>query len=299
MADPKMHPDEIDTDAALVGRLLAEQFPQWADLTIRRVRSTGTDNAMFRIGTELCVRLPRIDGAVDSLLREQRWLPLLAPHLPLAVPVAVAVGTPTEEYPYPWSVLPWMDGDAATRDLLTDPVTAAEDLAGFLKALQAVDTAGAPAPKAKGRGGPIGIEDEAVRTHVAELGSALDAKAVLALWDRVLEVPAWSGASVWFHGDLQGGNLITRDGRLSAVIDFGPQIGDPACELMPAWNLFDGEARGAFRSALGVDDAMWERGRGWALAIALAALPYYGRLGTNPRIVADSWHVIGELLKEA
>jgi aminoglycoside phosphotransferase (APT) family kinase protein len=308
MPDPKMHPDEVDTDADLVGRLLAAQFPQWAGLPVRRVESTGTDNAMFRIGTELCVRLPRIEWAVESLQREQRWLPVLATQLPLAVPVPVGVGAPTEEYPYPWSVLPWTVGDPATRHRLADPesgldpVAAAVDLAGFLKALHAADTSGTPAPAVSSRGMPVTERDEEVREAVAELadlGAELDAAAVLAAWECVMDAPAWTGDPVWIHADLQGGNLIARDGRLAAVIDFAPSVGDPAVDLLPAWNLFHGEARTAFREALGVDDVTWERGRGWALSVALVALPYYTRLGTNPRIVDDSWHDIEALLKDS
>lgn len=320
MPDPKMHPDEVDTDAALVARLLAEQFPQWADLPVERVASTGTDNAMFRIGGELCARLPRIAWAVGSIEREQRWLPVLGPQLPLAVPVPVGVGRPSGEYPYPWSVLPWIEGAPATRQRLggdaggagagrespagsgvrpdpeLDSVAAAVDLAAFLKALQAADTTGA---SRAGRGIPIATRDEEVRTAVAELGSAIDAPAVLAVWERVLDTPPWPDDPVWVHGDLQGGNLLAHDGRLSAVIDFAPGTGDPAVDLLPAWNLFRGETREAFRSALGVDDATWERGRGWALSVALVALPYYSRLGTNPRIVADSRHDIEALLESA
>jgi aminoglycoside phosphotransferase (APT) family kinase protein len=292
--------NEIDIDTELVRRLLAAQFPRWAELPIRRVASTGTDNAMFRVGDELCVRLPRIEDAVSSLLREQQWVPVLAPHLPLAVPVPIAVGEPTEEYPYPWSVLPWFDGEPATRQLLTegriDAVTAAVDLAGFIKALQSIDTTGAPTPNPGSRGMPITTRDEAVRKHIAELGSALDGGAVVKLWDRVMETPAWPNDLVWLHTDLHGGNLIASGSRLSAVIDFAPRAGDPAVALLPAWMLFDGQARAAFRSALGVDDETWERGRGWALSLAVVALPYYTRLGTNPQIVADSWHVLNELL---
>jgi aminoglycoside phosphotransferase (APT) family kinase protein len=357
VADPKMHPYEVDTDAPLVRRLLAAQFPQWAALPVRRVESTGTDNAMFRIGSRLCARLPRIEAAVDSLRREKRWLPGLAARLPLTVPVPLAVGAATEEYPYPWSVLPWIDGEAVTRRQLAegrvDPVAAAVDLAGFLKALHAVDTDGAPAPVAGSRGGPISGRDQTVRAAVAELaslvelapevgpapaaelarevgrasaaelapeverasaselapeveraiaaepGRKLDATAVLAAWDRVMATPPWPGEPVWVHADLQGGNLIACGGRLAAVIDFGPALGDPAVDLLPAWNLFEGRARDAFRAALDVDEDTWERGRGWALSIALVALPYYLRLGTNPRIVADSWHVIDALLEAA
>lgn len=303
MPDPKMHPDEIDTDAGLVGRLLTAQFPQWTGLPVRRVASSGTDNAMFRLGDQLCVRLPRIEDAAGSLRREQQWVPVLAPHLPLAVPVPVAIGEPADEYPYPWSVLPWFDGEAATRDLMADgqidALTAAVDLAGFINALREVDTAGAPAPAPGSRGMPITTRDEQVRRSVAELGAALDGKAVLKLWDRVMDTPAWPGDLVWVHSDLHGGNLIARAGRLTAVIDFAPRTGDPAVALVPAWILFGRDARAAFRSALGVDDETWERGRGWALSLALGALPYYLRLGTNPRIVADSRHVITELLNTA
>ncbi|MFD0633483.1 aminoglycoside phosphotransferase family protein [Catenulispora yoronensis] len=241
--------------------------------------------------------MPRIEWAVGSLRREQRWLPVLGPLLPLEVPVPAGVGAPIEEYPYPWSVLPWIEGEPAVRtDHSIDRVTCAVDLAHFLKALQAIDTTGAPAPTESGRGRAITDRDQEVREAVAALGSEIDADAVLAVWKQTMDAPAWPGKPVWIHSDLQGGNLLVREGRLRAVIDFAPATGDPAVDLLPAWNLFHGEARDAFRSALGVDDATWERGRGWALSVALVALPYYLGLGTNPRIVADSRHDIQAIL---
>lgn len=158
-----MHPDEIDTDTELARRLVAAQFPQWAALPVRRVESTGTDNAMFRLGDNLCVRLPRIEAATSSLRREQEWVPVLAPRLPLALPVPIGVGTPTEEHPFSWSVLPWFPGEPVTRDLLAggrvDPVAAAVDLAGFVNVLQALDPTGAPSPGPKSRGMPITTRD--------------------------------------------------------------------------------------------------------------------------------------------
>ena len=297
MPADRMHADEVDTDAPLVRRLLAAQFPQWADLPIEPVRSAGTDNAIYRLGDDMAVRLPRIHWATGQVDKEQRWLPRLAPHLPLAIPVPLATGAPGEGYPWRWSVCRWLEGENATIERIADPRQAATDLAHFITALQRTDPAGGPSsgPPNSSRGVPLAMRDAETRTAIAALRGMLDAGAVTAAWEAALHAPAWHRPPVWVHGDLQSGNLLAVKGRLSAVIDFGCLgVGDPACDMIVAWNLFSAETREAFRAALQVDDATWERGRGWALSVALIALPYY--LNTNPVIVGNSRHTIAEVL---
>jgi len=287
-----MHEGEIRTDVGLVGRLLAAQFPPWASLPIQRVASAGTDNALYRLGSELVVRLPRIHWAVGQVALEHRWLPGFAPLLPLTIPAPLAMGTPGEGYPYPWSVYRWLDGENATFERLSDPCQAAVALAEFIRALQKIDTTGAPL---SGRGMPLAERDTQVREAIAALGTRVDTKAVTVAWERARGAPAWEGPPLWSHGDLHTGNLLIVKGALSAVIDFGCLgVGDPACELIVAWNLFTGRSRNAFREALNVEDALWERGRGWALSVALIALPYYWE--TNPKIVQQSLRTLDQLL---
>lgn len=290
----KMHVNELHTDAALVGRLLSAQFPQWAELPIERVPSCGTDNALYRLGEDMVVRLPRIDWAVDGVENAYEWLPRLAPLLPVAVPVPLAQGEPAEGYPWPWSVYPWLQGENPTVDRIADPQALANDLALFIEAMHRIDLAGG---EPAGRGVPLVERDAQTRAAIAELRGLVDTDAVTDAWEAALRTPAWSGPPLWVHGDLAPGNLLLRGGRLAAVIDFGGVgVGDPACDLMPAWNLLPLDARGVFRTALAVDDATWDRGRGWALTVALLQLPYYK--DTNPELAASSRHVIREVLAE-
>ncbi len=299
MAATKMHAGEVMTDAGLVRRLLAGQFPRWADVSITPVPSAGTDNALYRLGEDLVVRMPRIAWATGQIDKERRWLPYLAPHLPLAIPSQVAVGEPAEGFPWRWSVYRWLDGENATLDRLSGPDRAARDLAHFVRALQAVDPAGGPRPEPGGfgRGVPLAEREAGTREAIAACQGLIDTRAATVAWEAALAAPAWQGPPVWLHGDLQSGNLLARQGRLSAVIDFGAlTVGDPACDLMVAWNLFTARSRAAFRKAISVDDATWARGRGWALSPALVALPYYRE--TNPVLAAIARHAIAEVLAD-
>jgi len=292
-----MHADEVATDAALVRRLLAAQFPDWVTLPIERVRSAGTDHAIYRLGDELAARLPRIDRVREQVHKEHEWLPRLARHLPLAVPVPLAKGEPGEGYPWHWSVCRWLEGENATHKRLTDLGHAAIALAEFVAALQRIDPTGGPAPGVHNffRGVPLALRDERTREAIEALHGVVDTRAATAAWEAALAAPAWRGAPVWIHGDLSAGNLLAVRGRLSAVIDFGGlAVGDPACDLIAAWSLFSGRARDVFRAALAVDDATWARGRGWALSVSLIALPYYRN--TNPAIVAEATRTIDEVL---
>ncbi len=296
MAAPKMHADEIETDAALVRRLLAGQFPHWAELPIEPVVSYGTDHDIYRLGDDLAARLPRIAWATEQAAKEAEWLPRLAPHLPLAVPVQLAMGDPAEGYPFTWSVYEWLPGENA-NGTIADLDQAAVDLAAFVKALRRVDATVAHSRPPRGRGAPLAELDEQVRRSIAELGDRTEGDATLRSWEESLSAPQWDGDEVWVHGDLLPGNLLVVDGRLSAVIDFGGlNVGDPACDLQPAWNVFAGDSRGRYRAELQVDDASWLRGRGWALYQAVSALPYYW--DTNPGMIRQASHALAQVLAD-
>jgi aminoglycoside phosphotransferase (APT) family kinase protein len=296
VAAPKMHADEVETDVALVRRLLAGQFPRWADLAIEPVVSYGTDHDIYRLGDRLAARLPRIGWATDQAAKEAKWLPKLAPQLPLAVPVQLAPGAPAEGYPFAWSVYEWLPGENA-NGTIDDLNQAAVDLAEFVHALRRVDSTGAH-PRSRGnRGSPLAELDGQVRRSIVELDDSIDRAATLRSWEESLAAAPWDGEEVWVHGDLLPGNLLVVDGRLSAVIDFGGlNVGDPACDLQAAWNVFAGESRARYRAELEVDDASWLRGRGWALCQAVSALPYYWH--TNPGMVRQASHALAQVLAD-
>ncbi|MER6400876.1 aminoglycoside phosphotransferase family protein [Kitasatospora sp. NPDC001603] len=293
-AAARMHDDEPDIDTALVRRLLAAQFPHWAGLPLERVASSGTDNAMFRLGPELAVRLPRVGWAAESVEREQRWLPKLAPHLPLPIPAPLALGRPAAGYPWEWSVLRWIDGANPVVGATTAPIQLAQDLAGFITALRAVDPADGPPGS---RGVPLASRDASTRAAIGRLRGSIDTDAATTVWEKALRLPEHSGRPAWMHGDLSPGNLLLGNRRLRAVIDFGVMgVGDPTVDQIVAWNLLPAAARPAFRAALAADDATWARGRAWALSIALIQLPYYRT--TNPALAANARHVIREVLAD-
>jgi aminoglycoside phosphotransferase (APT) family kinase protein len=290
----RMHADELGTDEALVRRLLATQFPQWAELPIEALPAGGTDNAIYRLGDELSVRLRRRREWGGSLDKEFEWLPKLAPLLPLRVPTPVARGAPGEGYPHEWAVYDWIDGEDAAEAPL-DLRRAAVDLAEFLQALRRIDPTGGP-PRG-GRGGPLRPRDEATRAGIAALAGMIDAAAVTAAWEAALAAPDWDGPPVWIHGDLDARNLLVRDGRIAGLLDWGSTcVGDPACDVKVAWAVLDAETRPLFRELLEIDDATWARGRGWALSQAMIALPYY--LHTYPAIVQEAWRWLGEALAD-
>ena len=299
MSVGQMHVDEVGTDATLVGRLLATQFPQWADLPIEPVASAGTDYALYRLGADMAVRLPRIEWAIAHVGNEQRWLPKLAPQLPLAIPVPLAQGAPGDGHPWPWSVYRWLDGENTTIERIADPHHLAKALAQFIIALRRIDPTGGPPPGQhnSSRGVPLAARDASTHAAISALRGVLDTDAATAAWEADVRALTWHGPPVWIHGDLQSGNLLAVEGRLSAVIDFGCLgVGDPACDLIIAWNLLTSETRADFRAALAVDDATWARGRGWALSIGLIALAYYQT--TNRVRAGISRYAIAEVLTD-
>jgi aminoglycoside phosphotransferase (APT) family kinase protein len=292
-----MHDDEIDIDEALVHRLLTSQFPRWADLDLVRVASSGTDNAIYRLGEELSVRLPRIEGATGQAEMEMQWLPMLAPHLPLAIPAPLALGEPAHGYPFTWSVYRWLPGRTASLSGIADEQAAATTLGEFVAALHGLDTTDGPQPTGFGRGGPLVRRDKSVRAAIGELDGYVDTAAASAAWEAAINAPAWTGRPTWIHSDLHTGNLLMHEGCISAVIDFaGLGVGDPAVDSMVAWTFLTSRSREAFRTANPVDDATWARARGWALCLGLVALPYYRE--TNPEFAAIAQHAVDEILTE-
>jgi len=299
MCPAKMHDDEVDIDVSLVRRLVAAQFPQWAALPIHPVASAGTANAIYRLGADMAVRLPRTLEVTREVEKEHRWLPILAPLVPLAIPLPLGKGAPDEGYPWPWSVYRWLEGETATIERISDPDQAANELARFIAALERIDPVDGPPPGRHnfGRGVPLAMRDGRTRAAIVSVEGILDTVAVTEAWDVSLRAPTWGEPPVWIHGDLLPNNLLVEQGRLSAIIDFGGLgVGDPACDMLGAWSLFSGQARGAFRAQLSVDEATWIRGRGWALSVALIALPYYR--STNPEFAALATHMIDEVLAD-
>jgi aminoglycoside phosphotransferase (APT) family kinase protein len=293
MTIPAMHQNEIVTTVAQVRSLVSDQFPEFADLPIDRVASSGTDNAMYRLGNDLAVRLPLIESAIDMVKKEQTWVPYLAPQLPLRLPRLVAEGTLSEDFPYPWSIVEWLPGELASLSQLTNPISGARTLADFVKKLQQIDPDHGPTHE---RGGPVRNSDQEVRQGIAALQNEVDPRALTRAWERVLEIPDYSGPPRWFHGDLKHLNLLAHKGRLTSVIDWGTcGVGDPAIDSRVAWNLFDRDAREAYRETVGFDDEAWERGKGWILT-GVSGIVYYRH--TNPTLVRTCVQGIQAVLDE-
>jgi aminoglycoside phosphotransferase (APT) family kinase protein len=265
---------KVDITADLVRGLIADQFPRWADLPVRPVDADGIDNTTFRLGPAMSVRLPSAPAYAEQVDKEQRWLPVLARQLPLPIPEPLAKGEPGRGFPRSWSVYRWIDAEPATAENIADMADFAADLAGFLGALYRIDPAGGPGPGPHNffRGGPVAVYDRETRDALAALRGHIDTALAAEVWDAALRA-APSGPPVWFHGDAQPGNLLVRDGRLSAVIDFGTSgVGDPACDTTIAWTFFSGESSRVFRERLPFDEAAWARGRGWAIWKAMIVL---------------------------
>jgi aminoglycoside phosphotransferase (APT) family kinase protein len=268
-------PERLTIGIETAGALVAQQFPQWAELPLAPVADQGWDNSTFRLGDDLLVRLPNAAEYALAVEKEQRWLPKLAAHLPVPVPVPLGVGRPGAGFPFPWSVYRWLPGRPADRGSIADPVGVAADLAEFITALQRVDAADGPRPGIHNwfRGGTLRTYDPTARSALARLDGHLDLELATAAWKDALAA-RWDGVEAWFHGDLAPGNLLLdKDSRLTAVIDFGTcGVGDPSCDYASAWTLLDAEGRHVLRERLDIDPATWARGRGWALWKSLSQL---------------------------
>jgi aminoglycoside phosphotransferase (APT) family kinase protein len=292
--------DKASITPEMVKRLVLGQFPQWAGLPVVRVPVDGWDNSTFRLGDELSVRLPSADRYVAQIEKEHRWLPILAREISLEIPEPVASGHPDDEFPRPWSVYRWIEGDTASVERVADMTRFASDLARFLRELYAIDAHDGPPPGLHNffRGGPLDVwttswVDAQTERSIEFLRCEIDALAATAVWERAL-ASTWERDPVWVHGDVSPSNLLVADGKLHAVIDFGcSAVGDPACDLVMAWTFFAGDSRDEFRRCLHLDEETWARGRGWALWKALITLAQERRGGENADAAAHrfGWRV--------
>ena len=296
MSDIVTDVKQLIIDDTLVRHLLINQFPQWADFPIQPVLPGGWDNRTFRLGESMVVRLPRAADYAGQVEKEQRWLPRLAPLLPFAIPAPLAIGEPAHGYPWRWSIYRWIEGDSAAIGHIADARDFATDLAKFLIALQRIDATEGPQPGTHNfyRGGLLTTYDADTRKAIAALNGKIDVVAATEVWEAALAT-TWTRLPVWVHGDISLGNLLVKEGSLSAVIDFGQLgVGDPACDLAIAWTLFNGETREVFRAMLPLDAGTWARGRGWTLWKALIVLA--GLTDTNAVEAAQSWRIIDEVI---
>ncbi|HFL2715800.1 TPA: aminoglycoside phosphotransferase family protein [Legionella pneumophila] len=273
-------------DSQLVQQLIVEQFPQWARLKITPVKSSGWDNRTFHLGENMLVRLPSRAEYASQVTREQNWLPKLKPFLPVPIPKPLAMGMPSEHYPWHWSIYEWLEGETLAIDRIKDLNQFALDLANFLRALQQCDSLGGPpaGPENFHRGASLTVYDKNTREAIKQVGDIELSQILTKIWNRAL-ASSWQKNPVWIHGDIAVGNLLINNGRLSAVIDFGQfAIGDPACDLALFWTFFTGESQSIFREAINLDEDTWDRARGWVLWKTLCA-PIEG---TNCKQIIDT-----------
>lgn len=291
-----MHANEIVITVKLVEKLVATQFPEYADQSVQPVESSGTDNALFRLGSKLVVRLPRLPVKEAHIEKEYTWLPILAPHLPIKMPRPVALGKPNNEYPCQWSIFEWIDGRPVSETTVADINQTAKDLADFIKNLQRINAAGGPQPKGTyDRGVPLARRDLPTREAIAKLEDMYDIEKLHSEWQTALDATSWQSDPVWIHGDLDGRNMLAKDGKLCAIIDFGSlNVGDPAYDAMVAWKIFSGESRNIFKEQLEVDEVTWTRGRGIVLSQAVMILSYY-TMTTNPTLFKEAQKWMKEL----
>jgi len=287
-----MHGDEVEVDQTLVHHLLTTQFPDLAERQLTIVEPWGTDNAIWRLGSDLVLRFPRIHWAKEQVEHEAMWLPRLAPRLPVAVPEPITVGQPGSGYPYRWAVHRWLPGDSATLTQMDDPVHFATSMADVVRALRTIPVDGAP--EARHRARPLEQYTDSALGAIAYASDLIDAERARAVWEEALAAAAHTGDPVWVHGDIEG-NCLLREGQLSGIVDWGSACaGDPAVDIQVVWSsLFTEESRRVFLDALDVDDATLARSRGAAIQQACGALPYY--LNTYPQIVERSWHKLAVL----
>ncbi|WP_461074744.1 aminoglycoside phosphotransferase family protein [Spirosoma flavus] len=275
------------------------QFPEWSTLPIKAVEFSGWDNRTFHLGDLMTVRLPSAEGYKPQAEKEQYWLPRLAPHLPVSIPTLLAKGEPDTYFPAKWGIYRWIDGENATLNKLANVDDFARSVAHFLRTLQRIDPAGGPLAGSHSwfRGASLSVYDHETRRSIKVLQDKIDVTLAEIIWQEAL-ASIWQNPPVWFHGDIASGNLLIKNGRLEAVIDFGCcGIGDPACDLVIAWTMLSGRSREIFRAEVVIDDATWARGRGWALWKALITIEEYGETGNKVK-TDEAWKTINELFGE-
>ncbi len=276
---------KLDINRELVRQLIVTQFPQWSKLEVRPVELSGWDNRTFHLGESMLVRLPSAEGYAQQAEKEQRWLPILANKLPLSIPALLAKGYSDNIYPWKWGIYRWIEGETANVNLISNLLEFARSLAQFLHCLQLINTNGAPVAGQHSfyRGTSLLRYDQETRTSIDELKEEIDTHLAIRIWEDAIS-SEWERRPVWFHGDVASGNLIIKDGKLSAIIDFGCcGVGDPSCDLAIAWTFLIGESRKEFRAGLNIDDGTWSRGRGWALWKVLIAIQALKRVSNNAK----------------
>lgn len=289
----KMHENEFEIDECLVHALLKSQCPHWANLPLKPMLSSGTDHALFRLGSEYVIRLPRIDWATKNINKECEWVPKISRFLKIPISEPLFKGNPNKSYPWSWTVAKWNEGHNPNFEKENEYELLAKDLAFFLNELHGIKLANGPSSR---RGIPLKELDVQTRKAIGKLEGEIDIQSITSLWNHLLNIPPWSKDPVWVHGDFLPGNILVKNNRLSAVIDFSDVgIGDPACDLIIAWSLLKSHSRESFRENLeNIDDDTWERGRGWALSIALIMLPYYKN--SNPILASLARRMIENVL---
>ena len=279
-------------NVSLVQKLIQKQFPEWAQLEIKPVKFSGHDNRTFHLGKQMSVRLPSDAAYAPQVEKENRWLPILSKELSLPISAPIAKGNPSEEYPWPWSINKWIEGETVTKQNVRDLNEFATDLASFLVELQSIDASNGPIAGAHNfyRGGLISVYDEEARVAIENNKDVFDEALLKELWDLALQ-STWERTPVWIHGDVAPGNLLVKDGKLCAVIDFGILgVGDPACDAAMAWTFFDKHSRSVFKEVLCMDKETWNRARGWALWKAL--ITYDANKGSNEKVAEEAYRVI-------
>ncbi len=252
----------------LVYKLILDQFPQYARLKISPVEQQGHDNRTFRLGDNMLIRMPIAEPYALKVPQEQTLLPCLQPYLTIPIPKPIAMGHPSSDYPYPFSIYQWLEGTSANQLQIEGNVLEllATELAHFLKELQSIDQEG-PAPGQHNwwRGDHIRVYDIGARQQIEQLSHLIDKNKALKLWEAACKTQ-WSQKPVWVHGDFASGNILVKENQLSAIIDFGGMaVGDPACDLVIAWTFLDEKSRQVFKEILSLDNDTWLRAKAWAL----------------------------------
>lgn len=272
--------NKVEITLPMVKKLVTVQFSQYADLPIKPVALSGVDNRVFHLGDDMLVRLPSASRYVAQVEKEQQWLPILASGLSIPIPEPLAEGQPNDEYPWRWSIYRWLEGQSANLIAINDVELKqiAIDLADFLLELQGIDIARAPGPGKHNcyRGDHPSVYDADIKKLFLDLqADTIDKNGALEVWQKAM-ASSWSHNPVWVHGDVASGNFLVKEGRLSAVIDFGSMgVGDPSCDLVIAWTFFNKESRKIFYERIDLDPDTWARARGWALWKACFLLAGY------------------------
>lgn len=292
----KMHEHEFEINENLVQSLLTNQCLKWSNLPLRQVISSGTDNALFRLGNEYIIRLPRIEwspGSINqSINKEYEWVPKIAQLLKTLISEPIFKGNPDKLYPWAWTINKWNEGQTPDFEKENEYELLAKDLAEFLNELHSIRLPEGPYSR---RGVSIKEINEETIKAINSLKGDIDTQKVFSLWEQLINVPLWNKDPVWVHGDFLPGNILIKNNRLSAVIDFTEVgIGDPACDLIIAWSLFNENSRKIFKANLkNIDENTWKRGIAWALSIALIMLPYYKN--SNPVLIFLSKRMINNI----